>query len=181
VAKDDDSYPHAKSEAATMLSAALRRMQEQGKSIRKVAFGLGYSSPAVLSHMASGRVPIPIDNAPKIAKAIGLGQTQFLMAVMDQRHPEVSHLLATGDTDLGPLGFGFVHELEFLAGGSLDQLNPEQKDVMRQVVRDASPAERWLSHAEMRAVQMLRDLIPTLQAEGLKEDDRIAIQKALTL
>ncbi len=175
-----ENYPYADTEAAMMLSSALKRLQARKKSIRDVGRELNYSQATVLSHMATGRVPIPIDKAPEIAKAVGLPPSQFLMAVMDQRHPEVTHLLSTKGREFEDMDLGFAHELEAIAGVPLDKLTPEQKEVMRQVVTEARPHRRWLSHAEIPALQLLRDLSPSFTTQGLTQSQRTALMNALT-
>lgn len=179
VAKDENPYPHANSEAAEMLGEALAGARARGRSIRQTALSLRYSSPAVLSHMASGRVPIPIDKAPDIARAVGLDQSRFLMAVMEQRHPEVTHLLSGSEIDLGEIDLGFAHELEFIAGTSFDKLSAEQKEVMRQVVTDPRPRRRWLSAAEIPILQQVREAVPSVSSNGLSAKQRRALTDAL--
>ncbi|MFC7499047.1 helix-turn-helix domain-containing protein [Enterovirga sp. GCM10030262] len=174
-----ETFPHADSEAAMMLAKALKRMQVQKKSIRDIAKELNYSQGTVLSHMANGRVPIPIDKAPEIAKAVGLSQSEFLMAVMDQRHPEVAHLLVSGVDACDDIDVGFAHELESIAGVPLERLTSDQKDIMRQLVTDARPRRRWLLHAEIPAVQLLRELLPGFTTEGLSHSQRAALIAAL--
>lgn len=83
-------YPHATSAAAVMLTSAFGRLaSDHGISQRRLAAHLGYANSVPLSHMASGRVPVPIDRALDLAEATGMCPKEFLLAVLDQRHPEI--------------------------------------------------------------------------------------------
>jgi hypothetical protein len=50
---------------------------------------------------------------------------------------------------------------------------------MRQVVTEAHPRRRWLSHAEIPALQLLRELSPSFSTEGLSQAQRTALFKIL--
>lgn len=84
------SYPLAHTQASKMLGEAFERIREQkGLSQRQVAAMLGYKASVVLSHMASGRAPIPIGRAPELAQVLDLDPAEFLLAVLEQREPGV--------------------------------------------------------------------------------------------
>ena len=56
----DNTYAYADSDAARMLASGLQRAsEERGLSIRQLGKLLKYKQAVVLSHMATGRVPIP--------------------------------------------------------------------------------------------------------------------------
>lgn len=167
-------YPYASSRAAQMLAEGLRRASaDRGLSVRQIGKRLGYSQAVVLSHWATGRAPIPIDRAVDIAREVGLPKKQFLFSVLEQRHQEVDWSLITSPGD------EFVLELEGLAGTPLSALDPDQRQVMREVVCDPRPARRWLSPAEIPAVEMLRELRPLIRSEGLSPADKKALRQAL--
>ena len=169
-------YPYASSEAAQMLARGLRSAsQEQGISLREIGRRLHYKQPVGLSHMATGRVPIPLDKAPAIAAEVGLSQASFLLAVLQQRHPEVDWQLITGAAD------PFASELERTAGKPLSSLSSGHQRILRAVVRDSAPEERWLSIPEIAAVKLLRQLFPRLSTSGLSEGDREVLQLAAHL
>src|SRR5688572_16263254 len=97
--------------AARMLASGLKvAALERGLSLRAIGGRLEYKQPVVLSHMATGRVPIPLDRALDIAREVGLPDKPFLEAVLQQRHPGVDWSLVTGRAD--PL----IGELETIAG-----------------------------------------------------------------
>lgn len=167
-----NEHPFGDSAAARMLTDAIRRKQATGDSLRKLAPTLGYKQSTVLSHMANGRIPVPMARAKEIASVMGIPQSEFLIAVMEQREPEASTMLMAGPIELAQSPQSFVEELEEIAGRSLDELTAEQKDVMRKVSVDPSPARRWLSEAEIPTMSMLRSLRPEVSHAGLSRSDR---------
>jgi hypothetical protein len=177
--KNTDSHPYRDTEAARMLADAFRKQQAQGVSLRKLAPTLGYKQATVLSHMASGRIPVPIGKATEIASAVGLSQSEFLIAVMDQRDPEAHTLLAAAPLDF-ELPATFADELEEIAGRPLDTLTPKQKDIIRKVAVDSNASRRWLSEAELPVILMLRRLRTGIEQDGLSAADRARITEALT-
>jgi transcriptional regulator with XRE-family HTH domain len=159
-----------------MLATALERVKSVfGKSQRQVAQALGYKSSVVLSHMASGRVPIPLDKAVAIARELQLPESSFLRAVLQQRHPEVDWQLVTQAAD------PFASELERLARKPLSALSPAHHRVLRDVVRDSTPEERWLSIPEIATVQLLRELFPKLHTDGLSVSDGATLRSCIEL
>jgi hypothetical protein len=154
-----------------MLASGLRAAAvERNLSLREIGRRLDYRQPVVLSHMASGRVPIPVDRVLDIAREVGLPEKQFLLAVLQQRHPEIDWEQIAGTAD------PFAAELETTAGRALSELSPAHRRVLRDVVRDRHPEERWLSIPEIAAVKFLRELFPNMQTSGLSEDDRDALR-----
>jgi transcriptional regulator with XRE-family HTH domain len=167
-------YPHAKSDAAKMLADGLKTAaSERGLSLREIGRRLGYRQPVALSHWATGRTPIPIDRAVEIAGAVGLPRKQFLLAVLEQRHSDVDWSIVTTPGD------EFAVQLEDLAGGPSSALNTDQRAIMREVVRDPSPARRWLSVAEIPVIDAVRELRPLVRTEGLSSGDKKALREAL--
>lgn len=162
----ENDFQFADSTATRMLAEGLARAnEEQGLSIRQLGKQLGYKQAVVLSHMANGRVPIPIDRAEDFADALRLDKRSFLQAVIKQRHPAVSwHLLSTGQSGSHD---SLAQELEAILGASLKGLSKEQRAVMREVAADAAPRRRWLSVHEIPTVEMLRDVVPAFRSEGL--------------
>ena len=159
-------FPYASTEAAQMLANGLRAASVEGLSVRQIGKRLGYSQAVVLSHMANGRVPIPLDRTLDIAREVGLPAKQFLLSVLEQRHSQVDWSLITAAGD------HFVDELESLARKPLSALNAEQRQVMREVVGDTHPAHRWLSLAELPAIEVLREVRPYVRTEGLNAEDK---------
>jgi transcriptional regulator with XRE-family HTH domain len=166
--------------AAQMLAAGLRTAaRERQLSLREIARRLGYKQPAGLSHMALGRVPIPIDRAYEIANHVGLPPDLFLDAVLRQHHPNVEWALITGETD------PFVSALQSSVDVPLSSLGAEHQRIVQEVVKDNKPEERWLTISEVAAVNLLREVFPHLTVAGLSIEElqnlraSIEIQKGL--
>lgn len=165
------NYPHAQTPAAKMLASGLRTAAaERNLSLRQIGRQLGYNQPVVLSHMATGRVPIPIDRAVEIAEAVGMSPKTFLEAVLEQRHPGIDWRLIKEGAD--PL----CDELATLAGTALSSLPKERQQVLREAADTAQAEERWLSEAELPVVRLLRELFPNMRKSGLPEVDRETIR-----
>ena len=95
----DLDYPLAHTKATKMLAKAFESIREQkGLSQRKVAQMLGYGSSVVLSHMALGRVKIPIDRVPVLSDTLGMNKKRFMEAVLEQRYPntDIAGILSEG-------------------------------------------------------------------------------------
>ena len=163
---------YADTEAAMLLGGAIAERARERISLRELGRRLNYKQPVVLSHMALGRVPIPIDRALEIAAIVGLPPKKFLLAVLEQRHPEVEWPVLIEQAD-------FANELESLAGTLLDDLQVDTKSIIREAVVDPSPVRRWLSIAELATVEMIREMRPHVRTEGLTAEDRKAIREAL--
>lgn len=159
-----------------MLAAGLRSAaKERGLSLREIGRRLHYRQPVVLSHMASGRVAVPTDRAVDIAKEVGLPAGPFLQAVLRQQHPTVEWALITETTDL------LMADLENAAKKPLHQLSIVHRRVLKEVVADDKPQERWIAESEVFALKYLRQVFPNLSKNGLSEADRETLDLALEL
>lgn len=177
----ENDYPYADTAAVQMLSSGLRRASdENGTSLREVGRRLGYKQAVVLSHMATGRVPIPVDRAPELARALDLPMREFVQAVLRQRFPELEwhKLLADGRPPPGSPA-DFIWSLEKAAGRSIAELTPEQLRIMREVAASPDSPRRWLSVHEVGVIEMLRRVKPNLPAEGLSRADSEGIEALL--
>jgi hypothetical protein len=165
--------PYAESDAAMLLAGAIAERARERISLRELGRRLEYKQPVVLSHMATGRVPIPIDRAVDIARTVGLPAKKFLLAVLDQRHPGIDWSLLVDSSD------GFASDLETIAGRPLDELPPGTKTVLREVVVDPKPVRRWLTTAELPVVEILRELRPALRVEGFSAGDKGDLRRCM--
>jgi len=172
----ESDYQFADTAAARMLSQGLARAKEErGISVRQLGKQLGYKQAVVLSHMASGRVPIPIDRAEDLAEALKLDKASFLQAVVRQRYPAVSwHLLSGGFQPSG--SDSLAQELEAILGAPLKKLNQEQRAVIREVAAEPHPRRRWLTVHEIPAVQELRAIYPNMERHGIPQADLNAVR-----
>lgn len=185
-----NEFPYAATEAAEMLRNGLHAQKANGLSLRRLASLLGYKQATVLSHMSSGRVPIPIRKAAQIAEVVKLPFQHFLIAAAKQRHQNVRE----GSQEEGSLTYlatglnapsaahrvnAFAAELAVIAGQSLDELDSETKRVLREVVAQRQPFRRWLSLAELPVVQLIRHARPSFRQEGLNLADCRMIEHIL--
>jgi hypothetical protein len=171
-----EGYPLQGTRAQIMLERGMKAAQAAGRSQRQVAKELGHRSSVVLSHMTLGRVPIPIDKAERIAVALGLEPKAFLLAVLEQRHPDIDF------NSLFNISFSSaatVRKLESIAGCSLDDLPADTRETLEEVVGARNPQRRWLALPELQTVELIRDLRPSSPTEGLSDEDRQSIEKAL--
>ena len=171
---EKSDHPWRETPAAQMLKEGLERAHLEGSSLRKLAQRLNYKQAVVLSHMASGRVPIPIDRAPDLARVIGLPVRHFLEMCLEQRHPAVDWKIMNDTRD------GFVHELRRLAIKPLDTLPVGRQRIIREVVADPDPSRRWVTISELAALELLRELRPNIAGDGLSSSDRRALREALS-
>lgn len=171
-----NDYPHAETLAAIMLTRGLKTAAaERQLSLRQIGRQLGYNQPVVLSHMATGRVPVPIDRAIEIAEAVGIPPKTFLEAVLGQRHPGVDWRMIKGGSD--PV----CDELSSLAGTALSRLPKGRLQILREAVTDADAEEKWLSDAELPVLRLLRELFPHMKRSGLTEADRETLRTIANL
>jgi len=169
-------YPLKDTRAQVMLESATKSTQAKGRSQREVAAALGYKSSVVLSHMTTGRVPIPVDRAMEIAKELGMPTDAFLLAVLEQRFPEVDFNSLFNVTFSSNRTVG---RLEAVAGCSLDDLPADTRGMLEEVVAARNPRRRWLAPAELATMDLVRSLRSDSPYNGLSDDDRQAIEKAL--
>lgn len=175
-----DGYQWADTAAAKMLLSGLERAREQmGVSVRQLAKSLGYKQAVVLSHMATGRAPIPIDRAEQIASALEIDPGKFLRAVLNQRHPEVSWKLITGEAGATETDNNLAGQLEIILNAPLSDLNTEQRRVMREVAAERSPRRRWISIHELPLIEAIRSQEGAARDGELSDEEIDAILAAL--
>jgi hypothetical protein len=148
----------------------------RGLSARWIAGELGYKQAVVLSHMASGRVAIPLEKVTAIADEVGIDASAFLLAAIEQRVPGAADLLDSSYHSTA-LADGFVDDLSAIAGRSLAGVDEEVKRILREVVADPNPSRRWLSLAELPVMLFLRTRFPNLASEGLPASARAELER----
>lgn len=172
-------YPFANTRATKMLQEALAKAErEKDWSQRHVAKLMNYKTSVVLSHMASGRVPIPIERAPDFCRLLGLPPGEFLYAVLEQRFPEIdwNRHLSGAKRPASKVSKGYLtEELESLAGVELDELPQQITEILREVVSNRNAPKRWISLAELPVVEMLRKTHPS----GLSMAQRKSLEEFL--
>ena len=168
-------FPYADTEAALMFRSMLdQHVQRHHTSLRRLATELGYKQSTVLSHMASGRVPIPIDRAAEFADYLNVPRAMFIPAVLRQRHPDVLDAVA-GDSDEPRLRV----ELSNLSAFESAKMTKAQQKIVQEVLRDSRPEERWLTPAEVPVVGFLREACPNIFESGLTVIQRRALKEAI--
>jgi hypothetical protein len=176
---DQPEHPFAGTQATQMLKDGLTRAaDDRGLSTRAAARELGYKATVVISHMATGRAPIPLDRAVEIAQVVGLDVPTFYAAVLEQRYPGSLAILRL-DGRQRSLDDDFLEELQVIAGGRLSDLSADHKDLIREVVSARSPKRRWLSLLELPVILLLRRLRPDLPQSGMRPADAEALEQAL--
>lgn len=175
-------YPLANTQATRMLAEALEKaQQDKGWSQRAIAKMLNYKTSVVLSHMALGRVPIPIDRAMDFARLLKMDAPRFLLAVLEQRHPDIDFLRILGasakkkSTGKGGRESFVLEELEALAGKPLDELSNDQVNVLREAVSNPNAMRRWLMPHEVSVIEAIRRTHP----DGMSPKQRQELEKAL--
>jgi hypothetical protein len=172
------NYPLAHTDATKLLADALARTQQHtGKTQRELSQELGYKSSVVLSHMASGRVPIPLDKTLIIAQVLNLDHSRLLLATLKQRFPDVPFETLLG-IKVQPTS-DLERELVAIAGTGLDDLDDSKKAVMREVAAAARPESRWLSTSEIPVVATIRTFYPAVLRRGLTTAEQNSLLTAL--
>ena len=173
----ENPFPYADTQAAMSLQSALARIKAHQKiSLRQIAKQLNYKQAVVLSHMANGRIPIPVERAQEIAEVLDINPTYFIKLVLKQRFPtislpfdETSSHQTNLSTDINLIGLG----------DGLGKATPTQLRIIRDVLRDHRPEERWLSTQEVFVVSEIRKLRPGITRDGLSTADIQRLQNAL--
>ncbi|RYE51438.1 MAG: hypothetical protein EOP21_01410 [Hyphomicrobiales bacterium] len=171
-----NDYPFADTRAAQMLASYLQRSQREGRSIRQLAKQLGYKQAAALSHMAMGRIPIPIERAGDLANTLMMPEADFLDKVLRQRYPKIewdNFKPSKRDPD------EFVFKLEAASGRRVADLSGEQVRIIQEVAASENAARRWVSPAEAGIIEMLRKAKPAITVEGLSKVEAQAMEAFL--
>lgn len=179
----EPDYPLANTLARRMLAEALERAQEEkGLSQRQLAKTLNYKTSVVISHMALGRVPIPVDRALDFARVLKMDAPKFLLAVLEQRHPDIdfARVMGIGSgkskvSDKATRESYTLAELENIAGKELDELPVDRINVLREVVGDQNAARRWIDLSELPVIDTLRKAHP----QGLTPAKRRKLEDAI--
>lgn len=182
----EPDHPYAASRAARMLDQAITAMSDNKLgSLRQIGGRLGYKSAVILSHMRSGRLAIPIDRAIDIAKATEMDAGAFLLAVLEQRHPDIDFLkMLTGrdaqqDRSMQPLETALATNLAEALDQPVTSLSSEHIGVIREVVAEPHPRKRWVGVNESGVIEFVRRELPEVARDGLSAAQRDAVKKAL--
>lgn len=168
-------FPFAGSRAARLLLSGLEQTATRRRvSRRTLAAELGYKQSVLLSHWASGRVPIPVERASELAHALCIDERLMLLAVLEQRHPSVDWEILE---DQHTPAYEFVRDLQTIAGGPIEELGPGQLRVMREAAADQRAERRWLSVHELPVVEYIRRARPIVREAGLSPTDQRRLER----
>lgn len=184
---DDGDYPLANTRAAHMISEALERAsRDDNQSARQIAKILGYKTSTVLSHMATGRAPVPLDRAMDFARILKIDARELIMAILEQRHPGIDfpRVLFGGKKNMPKSSKSdeedfIVEELESVAGQSLSQVASSKMRVVKEVLREPRPEGRWLSLNELPFMESFRKARPDVAENGLSFSERRKLEDFL--
>ena len=182
---ENSDFVYVSTRATQMFAEAL--IAKPDLSQRSLAHLLGYKTSVVVSHMASGRAPIPIDRALQIAAAVDMDPGKFLLAVLEQRYPDIAFtdLLSIPATQQQRSSsttgedLDVMRDLESVAGTRLAELSEERLNIVRDVLTDRDPSRRWLTLNELPLVEDLRDKFPMLRSKGIAPPVRAQLLRGL--
>jgi hypothetical protein len=175
-----DHHPLARTQATKMFAEAVAAKQKQGISQKDLAAALGHKSSVVVSHMATGRAPIPIDRSKDISDLLELDQNAFLLAVLEQRLPMLDFQSLVGNPPVaGGKHEQLMNQSETIGGRPLSALPDDLLDLIKECVADKDPRSRWLSLDELPVVALIRQLRPTFRSQGLTQADQKKVLEAL--
>jgi len=159
--------PYAGTRAAAMLKEALARYTSQHKGgLRALAGVIGMNQATVLSHMATGRIGIPLDRVQQFAEVLDLNVEAFSLAVIEQREPAMLSLLQsvyrveTEGTDSAERA-GLIREIR-----AAKVLSPRQISLIRDIVRDPELSTRVVTGRESELIWKIREARPMGPEDG---------------
>ena len=157
----DENLPYAGSQAARMLSDAIKRhTSAHSGGLRALAAGLGIKQATFLSHIATGRLAIPFERAEALASTLGLDASDFCLAVLRQRHPSVYQTL---DEALDLQAIDALSDQARKAIPLLAEAKAVTEDhvaVIGEVLSSSQPRDRWVTQNEARIINLLRQAFP---------------------
>ncbi len=159
---EHETHPHAQTAAAALLRTALATYTAQHKGgLRALSVELGMRPPTVLSHMANGRMPIPLERAGQIADALHLDRLTFCLAVLAQRAPSIATIfhaelgLSQADAPIAPTVKETIRRA--LQSPPSDGLI----ELLRRALQTPAPLEHWVDGEEFELLRAIRRETPS--------------------
>ena len=156
-----ETHPYSNSRAARELDEALKAHTARTPGgLRALAAELGFKQATVLSHMATGRMAIPLDRATALANKLGLDVLDFCLAVLEQRAPDVYQALDEA------LGIGTGRTLSIAARqvvakvATAKLVTDDHAAIILEVLHSKNPRERWLAPLESPFIRLVREHYP---------------------
>lgn len=173
-----DTHPFIETRATRMVAAAIKEQQRRhGLSQRDLAKRIGYKTSVVLSHIAVGRVGVPLDRVMDFARVLEIDPVVFLIAALEQKHPDIDFRSAM-NIEVAPQS-PLKAKLEAIAGCTLDDLDPELKALLEEVVGAARPRRRWLTLGETQVIDMIRSRMAETNIADFDGVDLLLLESAL--
>lgn len=162
----NDALPYAATRAAGILTEALHRYTgAHPGGLRALAARLGIKQATVLSHMATGRIGIPLDRAEELAQLLDINQQMFCAAVLEQRAPSIFRILVEEGPSASPSDAARNADLRRALVSA--ELSPEQEATIRAILSGGPGCVRWLSENEAALLTTIRECRPM----GLTDHD----------
>lgn len=165
-----ESHPYANTRAARLLAQGLKEYTaKHSGGLRALASNLEIKQATVLSHMANGRIGIPLERAAELASRLGMDTAHFCMAVLEQRAPSVyevidDELKSREGSDLS----GKLRELLNRAA-SRDQLTDEHIEIIGEALATKQPTTKWIRPWEEGIIRAVRERFPDLSYSQSQE------------
>lgn len=166
------------------MAAALEKLQKENLSGRLIAAQMGYRSSVALSHMSTGRVPIPVDRAVEFAKKLKIDPATFVLAVLEQRYPDIDFMrLLVGDKKALAVDTSIedvvADDIRSAAGSALAEMPEATLAVLKEAASDRNPRRRWMSMSELTVMDILRKERPDMLEHSLTSAQRAKLAKAV--
>lgn len=155
------SLPYAGTRAAEMLKEALARYTSQHKGgLRALAGEFGMKQATVLSHMATGRIGIPLDRVQQFAEFLDLNVEAFSLAVIEQREPAMLSLLhsvySVGPEEVDPPArANLIREIR-----AAEELSSGQISLMRDIIKDPEMSVRVVTGRYRELISKIKEVRP---------------------
>lgn len=167
---DTEDYPYADSQATQMLATAIERYTAvRPGGLRALAATLGLKQAVVLSHMANGRMAIPLERAEGLASVLDLPPIEFAAAVLHQRAPGVAAMLGLDRELQRRQRLDGIRRAILEAVERADNVSEQHVGVIREILRHAAETARYVAGDEGRVVDAIRRSFP----EGI-DDNHLA-------
>lgn len=170
------TLPFADTPAAGMLDQAIKRYTAANPGgLRALAARIGIKQATVLSHMANGRIGIPLDRATQFADILGMDATTFSLAVLQQKDPEIYNLLSTeARKKAAPTTTPFITPEALKDGITISAFK------MRLIAEILSTPDDKIRHATGNEAELL-NLIRSMCPMGLDEKDWSLVRESVRL
>jgi hypothetical protein len=158
-----------------MLKEALTRYTSKNKGgLRALAKLVKFNQSTVFSHMATGRIGIPLERAEQFAALLDMNAVDFTLAVLEQREPGV-HALLAGAFDFEAGGAVSAEAGAIIAMVRRAQgLSADHVALIGDILREDVPVGRWAIGRNAELLGVIRAARP-LGMDEAEWDELFAI------